>query len=149
MKTGYYESPLRYNNVDWFVDEVIKLDNKMAFYFKKTNKDIILTEKDEEVFRKTDTCRFREKEKTVDKVRDHCHLTSKYRVLALPSCNINVTRKQSFFVPIVFRNFSNFDCHQFFKKLVDRKSDKAKFDTIHKTDEEYMSSYSCIRFIDY
>ena len=52
LKTGYYKSPLGYNNVDWFVDEVIKLDNKMAFYFEKTNKDIILTEKDEEVCRK-------------------------------------------------------------------------------------------------
>ena len=106
MKIGYYESPLGYNNVDWFVDEVIKLDNKMAFHFKKTNKDIILTEKDEEVYRKTDTCRFREKEKTVDKVRDPCHLTSKYRGPALQSCDINVTQKQSFFLPIVFHKFS-------------------------------------------
>ena len=30
LKSGYYESPLGYNNVDWFVDETIKLENKMA-----------------------------------------------------------------------------------------------------------------------
>ena len=34
LKSGYYKSPLGYDNVDWFVDEVIKLENKMAFYFK-------------------------------------------------------------------------------------------------------------------
>ena len=46
-KSGYYESPLGYDNVDWFVKEVIKLENKMPFYFKNTNKDIIMTEEDE------------------------------------------------------------------------------------------------------
>ena len=34
-QSSYYKSPLGYNNVDWFVDEVIKLENKMAFCFKK------------------------------------------------------------------------------------------------------------------
>ena len=36
LESGYYESPLGYDNVDWFVKEVIKLENKMAFYFKNT-----------------------------------------------------------------------------------------------------------------
>ena len=37
LKSGYHKSPLGYNNVDWFVDDVIKLENKMAFYSKITN----------------------------------------------------------------------------------------------------------------
>ena len=37
----------------------------------------------------------------------------------------------------------------FFKKLVDKKNDKVKFDIIPKTNEEYISvTYGCIRFID-
>ena len=48
LQSGYYKSPLGYDNVDWFVDEVIKLENKMAFYFKKAKKDIIMTEENEE-----------------------------------------------------------------------------------------------------
>ena len=28
LENGYYESPLGYNNVDWFVKEVVKLENK-------------------------------------------------------------------------------------------------------------------------
>ena len=37
----------------------------------------------------------------------------------------------------------------FFKKLVDKKNDKVKFDTIPKTNEEYISvTYGCISFID-
>ena len=33
LKSHYYKSPLGCNNVDWFVKEVIKLENKMAFCF--------------------------------------------------------------------------------------------------------------------
>ena len=40
LKSGYYHSPLGYENVDWFVNEMIKLENKMNFYFKNTKKDI-------------------------------------------------------------------------------------------------------------
>ena len=41
LKSGYHKSPLGYDNVDWFVDEVIKLEKKMTLYFKNTNKDIL------------------------------------------------------------------------------------------------------------
>ena len=50
LQSCYLKSLLGYNNVDWFVDEVIKLENKMTFYFKNTNKDIIMTEEDQEDF---------------------------------------------------------------------------------------------------
>ena len=38
LQSGYYESPLGYNIVDWFVHAVIKLENKKAFFFKNTKK---------------------------------------------------------------------------------------------------------------
>ena len=56
-----------------------------------------------------------------DKVRDHCHLTGKYRGAAHYTCVINVTQKQGIFIPFVFHNFSNDDCHLFFKRLIDKK----------------------------
>ena len=61
LKSGYRKSPLGNNNVDWFVDEVVKLENKMSVYFKNTKKDIIMNEEDEEDFRKNNICRFCEK----------------------------------------------------------------------------------------
>ena len=149
LKSEYYQSPLGYDNVYWFVDGVIKLENKMAFYFKNTNKDIIMTDKDEEDYENNNICQFCEKNIESDKVRDHCHLTGIYRGPAHSKCNINVTQKQSNFIPFIFHNFSNYDCHMFFKKLVDKKKDKVDFDIIPKTNEEYISvTYGCIRFID-
>ena len=61
LKSVYSESPLGYNNVDWFVDDVIKLETKTAFYFINTNKDSIITEENEEGYRKNNTCGLCEK----------------------------------------------------------------------------------------
>ena len=61
LESGYYESPLGYDNVYWFVKEVIKLENKMTFYFKNTKKDIIMTQKNKENFENNNICRFCEK----------------------------------------------------------------------------------------
>ena len=58
LKSVYYKSPLGYNNVDWFVDEIIKLENKMTFYFKNTKKEIIMTQEDEKDYRNKNICRF-------------------------------------------------------------------------------------------
>ena len=71
LKSDYYKSPLGYNNVEWFVDEVIKLENKKAFCFKNTKKDITMTEEDEKDYKNNSICRFCEKTVESDKVRDH------------------------------------------------------------------------------
>ena len=107
-----------------------------------------MTEEDEEDFKNNKTCRICEKKNSIHKVKDHCHLTGKYRGPAHNTCNINVTQHQSKIIPFIFHNFSNYDCHMFFKKLIDKNNEKAKFDVIPKTTEEYISvTYGCIRFI--
>ena len=121
----------------------------MTVYFKNTKKDIIMTQEDEEKYKNNNICRFCEKTIESDKVRDHCHLTGKYRRPAHNVGNINVKQKDSNFIPFAFHNFSNYDCHMFFKKLVDLKKDKVKFKIIPKTNEEYIAvKYGCIRLID-
>ena len=46
LKSGYYGSLLKLNNVDWSVDEFLNLENKIAFYFKNTKKDNIMSEEE-------------------------------------------------------------------------------------------------------
>ena len=36
LQSHFYKSPLGYNERDWFVNEIIKLEKKMAFDFKNT-----------------------------------------------------------------------------------------------------------------
>ena len=104
LKSCYYESGLGYDNTDRFVDEVIKLQNKMSFYFENTKKEIIMTDEDEKDFKNKIICRFCEKEIISDKVRDHCHLIGTYRGPAHSKRNANVTQKQSNFIPFLFHN---------------------------------------------
>ena len=104
----------------------------MAFNFKNTKKDIIMTQKDDEDYKNDNICRFCERNIESDKVRDHCHLTGKYRGPANNVCNINVKQKDSNFIQVAFHNFSKYDCHMFFKRLVDLKKDKVKFKIIPK-----------------
>ena len=93
LKSGYHKSPSGHENVDWFVHEIVKLENKMNFWFKNTKKDIIMTEEDKQDFEDNNICRYCEKYIELDKVRDHCHLTGNYRGPAHSDCNLKVKQK--------------------------------------------------------
>ena len=49
------------------------------------------------------------------KVRDHGHITGKYRVSEHRDCNINVELNQK--IPIVFRNLKNYDSNLIMQEL--------------------------------
>ena len=83
-----------------------------------------MTVENEEDYRNNHFCHFCEKNIESDKVRNHCHLTGKYRSPAHIICNINVTRKQIIFIPFIFPSFSNSGCYIFFKNLVEKKNGK-------------------------
>ena len=61
LKNDYNEFSLGYDIVDWFLDEVVWLENKIAFAPKNTNKDINMTEGDDLHSRDSNTCLFPEK----------------------------------------------------------------------------------------
>ena len=68
-----------------------------------------------------------------DKVRDHCHITGKYRGSAHWSCNINL--KLSKKVPAMFNNLRGDDSHLIIKEI--SKSD-VKVSVIPNGLEKYM-----------
>ena len=100
------------------MDEVKKLEKKLSFSFKNTNKFVFITEEDKEDYRINKICRFCEKELIIDEVSDHCHLTGKNRGPARSKCKIKITQKQGKFLQFIFHNVSIYDCHLFSKKLV-------------------------------
>ena len=50
-----------------------------------------------------------------DKVRDHCHITGKYRGPAHWSCNINL--KLSRKIPVIFHNLRGYDSHLIIQEI--------------------------------
>ena len=65
-----------------------------------------MTQEDEEDYRNCNICRFCEKNFESDKVRDHCHLTGKYRGPAHNTCIINVTQDKSNLIPFIYFTIS-------------------------------------------
>ena len=83
-----------------------------------------MTEEDEKFYKNNNICRFCEKEIVSDKVRDHCHLTGKYKGPTHNACNINVNQKDSSFILFALHDFTIYNCLMFFRRLVDLKNDK-------------------------
>ena len=133
LKTGYYESPLGCDNVDWYVNEVMKLENKMKFYFKNTKKNIIMTEQDEEDFKNNNICRFSEKNLESDKVGDHCHLTGKTEDQLITLVKIMLQRTKVILFNLCFTILLTMIVIYFLKKLLEKMNDKVKFDSVPKT----------------
>ena len=70
----------------------------------------------------------------LDKVRDHCHLTGRYRGAAHNKCNLAIRNPK--FVPVVFHNLEGYDSHLFIKNL---GVSEGEIRCIPKTDEKYIS----------
>ena len=70
-----------------------------------------MTKKDEEEFQKADRCHICEKKYTETDVRvkDHCHITGKYRGSAHQDCNLNFHIIVK--IPVVFHNLRGYDSH--------------------------------------
>ena len=76
-----------------------------------------MTEKEEDLFQKSNNCWICKKliDNDEDKVRDHCHITGKFRGAAHESCNLNykLTKK----VPVIFHNLRGYDLFNSFNSL--------------------------------
>ena len=70
----------------------------------------------------------------MDKVRDHCHVTGKFRGAAHNKCNINLRLPRK--LPIIFHNLQGYDGHIIFKGLNNFNVDIA---VIPKGIDKYMS----------
>ena len=57
-------------------------------------------------------------------VKDHCHLTGRFRGLAHNKCNLNTRKAHTSFVPILLHNFLGYVCHVIFVKLVNMATEK-------------------------
>ena len=93
-------------------------------------------------------CHFCEKRCDDDRVRDHCHLTGKYRGPAHNTCNIEEGKKNTrrYKIPVVFHNLTNYDGHLIIREVGEHTS---KIDVIPRNYEKYISfSFNHLKFLD-
>ena len=104
--------------VNKFIKSILKEYNYCKSVVKKHfNKILIMSAEENERFELTNICWIYSKliENSDNKVRDHCHISGKYRGATHWSCNINlkITKK----VPVIFHNLKGYDSHLIFKEL--------------------------------
>ena len=117
-----------------FIDTLI--ENIKDIYKRfKFPKQMIFGQKEKELYDSATICHICEGELGKDRVRDHCHLTGKYRGAAHNSCNLSY--KVPKFFPVLLHNLSNYDAHLFVKKL--RGDDNERINCIPCNEEKYIS----------
>ena len=81
------------------------------------NKNLVMTEEEEHLFQQSNNCWICKKliDNDDEKVRDHCHVTGKFRGAAHWNCNINLQLTKK--VPVIFHNLRVYDSHLIFCEL--------------------------------
>ena len=105
---------------------------------KHFNKNLIMSEEEQYLFQQSNSCWICKKliDNNDEEVRDHCHVTGKYRGAAHWSCNINLQLTKN--VPIIFPNLKGYDSHLIFCEL--NKFD-VKINVISNGLEKYMAFF--------
>ena len=77
------------NAVHSFLERLLEIEKKIKNIVKKHFcRPLVMSKKDETSFRRATVCHIcNRKCKRDDRVRDHCHVTGKYRGLAHKACN--------------------------------------------------------------
>lgn len=137
-----------YRGADCVKKFVTDLEMDVRTLYKNYLKDIKpmtrLTESEQENFHKSTHCHICNKKFDVifDKVKDHCHITGKFRGAAHSTCNLNFQVPQ--FIPVVMHNLKNYDSHLFIKSLC---LDNEQIDVIPMNKEKYIS-FSKVLWVD-
>ena len=131
---------------------------------KHFNKPLVMTEVDEQNFKTMDGCHICG-EKYTDKdvrVRDHCHITGKFRGSAHQECNLKLRIKpENLKIPVIFHNLRGYDSHFIMQQIgeiankhgyTNKKGEKQdlNINAIPNNMEKYMAFMlgNHLRFID-
>ena len=108
------------------------------------NKPLKMTKKNEKAFKKATHCHICEKRYKLDDVpvRDHCHVTGKYRGSAHQSCNLKLQiSAEKIKIPVIFHNLKGYDSHFIMNELGEliKKDEEIKVSVIAQNAEKYMA----------
>ena len=119
------------------------------------NKPLKMTNEDEESFKEAKHCHICEKRYKLDDVpvRDHCHVTGKYRGSAHQTCNLKLQiSAEKIKIPIIFHNLKGYDSHFIINELGEliKKGEEISINVIAQNAEKYMAFYigKHLSFID-
>lgn len=141
------------NSNDIVVDflNVLKESTNEATEIMRNVVPMNLTEEEEKHFQTTSICHICNKEATFNsdnyKVRDHCHITGKYRGVAHNNCNLQYRYTYKF--PCIFHNLKGYDSHHIINSISKIIDDSSELGCIPTNKEKYLTfNWDNIHFID-
>ena len=109
--------------------------------------DMRMTRADWESHRTASSCHVCDKPLEGDSVKDHCHITGKYRGAAHSACNLKLRLSpKTTTIPVVFHNLRGYDSHLLMQAI---SKVEGRMNCIPNNTEKYISfSLGQLRFID-
>ena len=150
---GVAKDPVLYrgeNAAEHFLESLQTEMNEIREFLQKPA-DMRMTEKDHSTFDNAVDCHICGELLNGDRVRDHCHITGKFRGAAHNACNLKLRiypgRTK---VPVVFHNLRGYDGHLIMSALGATRATKGqKIRCIPNNMEKYMTfSVGQLQFID-
>ena len=135
------------NTIEEFIFKMKELEAELTPLVKAVE-PMVMTKQDEKDFKCAKTCCFCKKPLGDDRVRDHDHLTGKYRGAAHNSCNLEEgkKRKRHYQIPVFFHNLKGYDSHLIMSEIGKHTS---KLSAIPQNFEKMISfTFSHLKFLD-
>ena len=127
-----------------FVEHMLKLEERLTNVLRNP-KPMEMTDEDIHDFQNASHCSICGDELGADVVRDHCHVTGKYRGAAHSSCNLNYRQRER--IPVFFHNLRGYDAHHIMSAI--GKFKHKRLNCIPQNHEKYISfSLGKLDFID-
>ena len=141
LKRYIKEKPEDPDVIDVFINW---LEEDVKDIAKLGNEKMIITEEEEEQFNKASDCWICGKKLNIERVRDHCHYTGRYRGAAHNVCNLKYSKQNN--ISVFFHNLTGYDSHLFIKKL---GITEGNIDCIPNNEEKYISFGKTIKTGEY
>ena len=139
------------NAAQRFIIEITREAMAIREEYKQPKPIIPLLPEEEEIHNSAEHCWVCEKEfgRPEEKVRDHCHITGKYRGAAHNACNIQLQIKVGqMHIPVIFHNLSGYDSHMIMQGIGAMEC-KDEIEPIPYNMEKYMTfKLGSLRFIN-
>ena len=114
----------------------------------KNNVPMVMTPEDEIKFQQAECCHMCNAKLHDDRVRDHDHMTGKFRGAAHSKCNLEEGKKRTrhYTIPVFFHNLKGYDSHLIVSEVGKHTS---KLSAIPQNYEKFISfSFSHMKFLD-
>ncbi|KAK3101531.1 hypothetical protein FSP39_004239 [Pinctada imbricata] len=127
-----------------FMDHMVNLEERLIKVMNNP-KPLQMTDDDHRVFREATHCHICGEMLNHDRVRDHCHITGKFRGATHNDCNLKFQLTKR--IPVVFHNLRGYDAHHIMSEIGKMKRKNLK--CIPQNHEKYISfSLGNLDFLD-